>query len=50
MTDSIKDFVRPLGRRLRRSSILDPAGHSTPWNGVAGAGEWRFQPNKGMRF
>jgi hypothetical protein len=44
MTGGIKDA----SRRLRRSSILDPTGHATPLNGVAGAGEWRFQPNKGM--
>lgn len=49
MTGGIKDHVRPLGRRLCRSAIRDPARHPTPWNYVAGAGEWRFQPNKGTK-
>ncbi len=46
MTGGIKD----VSRRLRRwpAAILDPAGHATPLGMVAGAGEWRLQPNKGM--
>ena len=49
MTAGIKDVAR----RLCRSATLGPARHGTPFDRVAGVGEWppwpsRIRPNKGM--
>ena len=45
--------IKHVARRLRRSAILGPACYGSPFNRVAGVGEWpprpsRIRPNKGM--